>query len=152
MAEVKGIGSVVSTHLFGGGGDDEKWKKHQKKPSAQMKKIINTFPPSIVAGDFNSPNTCHSGTGELPYWTQKGVTNKNKNMFIKHITGVHTYLTGQGYQPLADSNKKIVTSHKNQVDWIYKNKGYKLLDIGTVDAIDKKISDHNWLYAQIDIG
>jgi endonuclease/exonuclease/phosphatase family metal-dependent hydrolase len=153
---------VANTHLFGGRFDDPTFFYFPKVRSEQMA-VILSIQPTIVMGDFNVDSIQPTNLGK--YWER--ILNKflhahidNSDIlkeeamsnFIKYLSGVHVDLQQANYTSLLQREAVKTTARGNSVvDWIYINKNinYSVVNAGVVAGINKKLSDHNFVWARI---
>lgn len=152
---------LANTHLFGGRFDDRQFFYFPKARVEQMAVILDRY-PTVVMGDFNVDNNQYS---ELSgYWERllNDFIQNNPNAdeqkairdYKEYKNRIHAELSQRGYISLFDRETMPPTSMGNTVtDWIYADKKlqYTILDKGMIMAINRNLSDHNFLWVRIKI-
>ena len=158
--------SVANVHLIGGRFEENdkigkmligNIKTIRDRKNEILKKIINQYNVSIIAGDFNSDLNCYLNDGNLQEehlkFMKKVSPKKNLEIYKEWNNAPYNYLENNDYI-LSKNNdkKKINTSLFNtHPDSVWYKKHLSINDYKIINFLEDNLSDHNGIYVKLSV-
>ncbi|CAF0731578.1 unnamed protein product [Rotaria sordida] len=138
---------ISNVHLCGGRYDDQKYEYLQEHKHLQLERLIKTYNPDIIMGDFNGEDSDEAAMKQLDQYSfYKMLNETNKALFVHYYMSGARYLRDQTtYVPAyKESSIGVTSAFGGTPDWIYvKNLTRLTGKIYNYDTITTNLSDHN---------
>ncbi len=143
MLQVLNNLKIATVHLCGGRFDDKNFTRLQHVKTKQLRKVVETWHPDIIAGDFNGePNSVSLKTHPV----YKELNPVFKRIYEKYHSDGHAYLLENGYVSALNSSLKPTSRFGGNPDNIYFKPDIVVLKkISIIDFLD--LTDHNGIFA-----
>ena len=158
--------NVANVHLIGGRFEENdkigkmligNIKTIRNRKNEILKKVVNQYNVSIIAGDFNSDLNCYLNHGNLQEehlkFMKKVSPKKDLEIYKEWNNAPYKYLENNDYI-LSKNNesKKINTSLFNtHPDSVWYKKHLEISDYKIINFLEDNLSDHNGIYVKLSI-
>ncbi|MEM7173999.1 MAG: endonuclease/exonuclease/phosphatase family protein [Bacteroidota bacterium] len=148
---IEDIGTFANVHLTGGSYEDQYYQHDevQTLPEKQIIKILQTYNPIVIIGDFNADkHYTDEDLATIPYWQDKAQDHPARKKLKNYLMNRHSILAQKGYKTL-DTIKKT-SRYGGKPDFIYyKTNAVILKNEKKINTIKSRTSDHDFIYAAL---